>query len=209
MVLPVFFVLFLKGILIGFIIAAPVGPVGILCVRRTLSGSYALGLLTGLGAGFADTFYGAVAGFSLASIANFINHYNFYLRLFGGILLGWIGVSILRAPLREKSSNNDMEGNLLHGFTSAFFLTIANPITLIVFAAVFAVMGVSPIEDSLLQASALVVGVFVGSSAWWLSLSTTVHFMHHILSDTQLLWINRSSGVMLLGFALYILGSLL
>ena len=99
MVISLYFTLFFKGMLVGFIIAAPVGPIGVLCIRRTLAGSYALGLATGFGAGLADTFYGAVAGFSLASVADFIKNNDFYLRLFGGILLGWIGFSILRAPL--------------------------------------------------------------------------------------------------------------
>ncbi len=209
MVLSDLCILFLKGIFIGFIIAAPVGPIGILCIRRTLSGSYTLGLFTGLGAAFADTFYGAVAGFSLASIADFIHHNNFYLRFFGGILVGWIGFSIFRSPPRQNKPEEGTKDTLFHGFTSAFLLTVSNPLTLIVFAAVFAAMGVSPLNDSLFHASVLVTGVFVGASAWWLSLSTAVHLMHHKLSDQQLIWINRSSGVMLVGFSAYMLLSLL
>lgn len=208
MVLSSYLFLFLKGILIGFVIAAPVGPIGILCIRRTLSGSYVLGLVTGLGAAFADTFYGAVAGFSLATIADFIKANDFYLRFFGGLLLLWLGVSIFRAPPRETKQDHADGVSLFHGFTSAFFLTVSNPITLIVFAAAFAAMGVAEANDSLVHASTLVVGVFVGASTWWLSLSTTIHLMHHMFSDKQLLWINRSSGVMLLGFAIYMLLSL-
>ncbi|MBP9692920.1 MAG: LysE family transporter [Alphaproteobacteria bacterium] len=209
MVLSALLLLFLKGILIGFAIAAPVGPIGILCIRRTLSGKWLLGLFTGLGAGVADTFYGAVAGFSLVSVVNFINQYNFYLRLFGGILLIWIGFSIFRAPLSQSNGGNGNTENLFHGFTSAFFLTLSNPITLLVFAVAFAAMGVSPVEDSFSQTFALVFGVFVGACGWWLSLVTTVHLLHHKLSNVQLLWINRSSGVLLIGFAVYILGSLI
>ena len=207
--LSVLLILFLKGVLIGFLIAAPVGPIGILCIRRTLSGSYALGLITGLGAAFADTVYGAIAGFSLAGIADFITENNFYLRLFGGILLAWIGVSIFRAPPREAKLKKTEEETILHAFTSAFFLTLSNPITLLVFAAAFAAMGISPVNDSFSQALILVIGVSVGASAWWLSLSTGVHLIHHKLSDKQLFWINRFSGVMLVGFSVYMLLSLL
>jgi threonine/homoserine/homoserine lactone efflux protein len=209
MLLPSLIFLFLKGILVGFVIAAPVGPIGILCIRRTLSGSYLLGLVTGLGAGLADTFYGAVAGFSLASIADFIKHNDFYLRFFGGFLIAWIGFSIFRAPPRQATLKDEEKETLVHAFTSAFFLTVSNPVTLLVFAAAFAAMGVSPVNDSIFQASILVLGVFVGACTWWLSLSTVVHLMHHKLSDTQLLWINRSSGIMLFGFAAYILTSLI
>ncbi len=200
--------LFLKGILIGFLIAAPVGPIGILCIRRTLSGRYGLGLMTGLGAGVADTVYGTIAGFSLVSIAALITQYDFYLRLFGGILVGWIGFSILKAPLRPDKLKNSQGETLFHGFTSAFFLTLSNPITLIAFAAAFAALGISPVEDSLSQSLALVGGVCVGANGWWLSLSTAVHLMHHKISETQLLWINRSSGIMLFGFSIYIFVSL-
>jgi threonine/homoserine/homoserine lactone efflux protein len=207
--LPIYITLFFKGILVGFIIAAPIGPTAILCIKRSLSGRHILGLLTGLGAGLADTVYGAIAGFSLAGIAGFIEEYNFYLRLFGGILVAWIGVSIFRAPLRSNDDESKESETLLHGFTSAFFLTLSNPITLIVFAAAFAAMGIQPLEDSLLQASALVLGVFIGASGWWLTLVTSVTLMHHKISDTQLLWINRSSAVMLVGFALYILLTLI
>lgn len=202
-------ILFLKGILIGFLIAAPVGPIGILCIRRTLSGGYVLGLVTGLGAALADTVYGAIVGFSLAGIADFIAQNDFYLRLFGGILLAWIGVSIFRAPPREAKVKKTDDDTPLGAFISAFFLTISNPITLLVFAAAFAAMGVAPVNDSLSQAAILVLGVSVGASAWWLSLSTGVHLMHHKLSDQQLLWINRLSGVMLVGFSVYMLLSLL
>lgn len=201
--------LFVKGIVIGFAIAAPVGPIGVLCIKRTLSGRYALGFFTGLGAGFADTFYGAVAGFGLASIADFIDFYNFYLRLGGGILLTWIGFITFRNPPRLNSDGNGDQETLFHGFTSAFFLTLSNPLTLVVFAAAFAAMGVDPLDDSLLQATSLVFGVFVGATTWWLSLSTGVHLMHHKLSDKQLLWINRISGIMLIGFAVYMILSLL
>jgi len=201
--------LFVKGILIGFLIAAPVGPIGILCIRRSLSGNYVLGFVTGLGAALADTVYGAIAGFSLAGIADFITANNFYLRLFGGALLAWIGFSIFRAPPRKTTLEKVEDENTFNAFTSAFFLTISNPITLLVFAAAFAAMGISPVNDSLTQASILVAGVFVGASAWWLSLSTGVHLIHHKLSDQQLLWINRVSGVMLIGFSTYMLLSLI
>ncbi|MBY0500916.1 MAG: LysE family transporter [Alphaproteobacteria bacterium] len=206
--LPIYITLFFKGILVGFIIAVPIGPTAILCIKRSLSGRHILGLLTGLGAGLADTVYGTIAAFSLAGIADFIEEYNFYLRLFGGILVAWIGVSIFRAPLRSNDNGSKENETLLHGFTSAFFLTLSNPITLLVFAAAFAAIGVGPLEDSFVQASILVLGVFTGASGWWLMLVTSVTLMHHKISDAQLLWINRSSGVMLVGFALYILLSL-
>ncbi len=205
MVVSSLLLLFFKGVLIGFVIAAPIGPIGILCIQRTISGRYGLSLMTGLGAGVADTVYGAIAGFSLVSISNFIAEYELYLRLFGSVLLGWIGFSIFRSPLRHESVETQSKETLLHGFTSAFFLTLSNPIALIVFAAAFTVMGIAPQDDSLDQGIVLVSGVFVGANSWWLALSTTIHLIHHKLSETNLLWINRISGGMLLGFGAYML----
>ena len=205
----VFPFLLLKGSLIGFLIAAPVGPIGILCIRRTLSGRYLLGLATGLGAGVADTFYGAVAGFSLATISDFINEYTIYLRLFGGLLLAWLGFYIYKAPPRQNDLENGSRETLFHGFISAFFLTVSNPITLLVFAAAFAAADVSTVNDSFAQAMTLVIGVFLGATAWWISLSTAVQLMHHKLSDGQLLWINRTTGILLIGFSIVMLLSLL
>jgi threonine/homoserine/homoserine lactone efflux protein len=209
MVFSSLFLLFAKGILIGCAIAAPVGPVGILCIRRTLSGRYGLGLMTGLGAGVADTVYSIIVGFSLVGIANFINQYDVYVRLFGSILVGWIGYSIFKAPLSYDTIESRQKETPFHCFVSAFFLTLSNPFTLIVYAAAFTALSISPAEDSFTQGVALVGGVFVGANGWWFSLNTAVRLMHRKISNTHLLWINRVSGIMLCGFSVYIALSLL
>ncbi|MBA3812946.1 MAG: LysE family transporter [Alphaproteobacteria bacterium] len=203
------FLLFIKGIFIGFVIAVPVGPVGILCIRRTLSHQNVGAALTGLGSAFADTFYAAVTAFSLAGIAAFITKYDFYLKLFGGLIVACISFSIIMNPSPKKTDKIEGRDSPFHVFTSAFVLTISNPITLIVFAAAFTAVGISPLHQSFSQASFLVAGVFLGASCWWLTLITISHLMQHKLSDPQLLWINRFSGVILFGFAAYILISLL
>lgn len=202
------FFLFFKGILIGVIVSAPTGPVGILCIRRAIAGRYGLSLVTGLGAGLADTFYGAVAGFSLASISNFISFYDFYLRLFGGIFVSWMGISIFRTPLRQDPVG-PREDTFFHALSSSFLVTISNPLVLLVFAAAFTVLGISPGEDSRAQGISLVSGVFVGASGWWVALSTFIFIIHRKLSPEHLLWINRASGVMVLGFGAYMLLSLI
>src|SRR5260221_2098516 len=109
--------LFFKGVIIGFIIAAPVGPIGILCIRRTLSNQKILASLTGLGSACADAFYAAIAAFSLAGIADFIIKHDFYLRLFGGVLVAWIGFSIIKNPSLKKVENLEGRDSFFHGFT--------------------------------------------------------------------------------------------
>lgn len=207
--ISIFLILFLKGTLIGFIIAAPLGPIGILCIRRALAGRYNLALLTGLGAGLADTFYGAVVSFSLASIVDFITIHNFVLRLFGSILVAGIGISVFRAPLRQNEGQAEAKDTFFHALTSGFFLTVSNPITFLVFAAAFTAMGITPINNSFSQAAFLVIGVFVGANGWWFSLITSVGLMRHKLSAIHLLWINRASGFILIGFSAYILLSII
>ncbi|OFX01388.1 MAG: hypothetical protein A2W62_03580 [Alphaproteobacteria bacterium RIFCSPLOWO2_02_42_7] len=129
--------------------------------------------------------------------------------MFGGIFLAWLGFHIYKVPPPHKNLENASRETLIHGFISAFFLTVSNPITLLVFAAAFAAVDVSTVNDSFVQAITLVTGVFIGATAWWFSLSTTVQLMHHKLSDIQLLWINRSSGVLLVGFSIFMLLSLI
>lgn len=202
-------ILFFKGTLIGFVIAAPVGPIGILCIRRTLSNQVILASFTGMGAVCADVFYGTVAAFSLAGIADFITNNDFYLRLIGGILLAWVGFSVIKNSSLKNSETLKGQDSLFHGFTSAFVLTLSNPITLIVFAATFTALGVTSSYQSFSQASFLVAGVFLGASCWWASLITTIYLMKHKLSEPQLFWVNRFSGVTLIGFSLYILISLI
>lgn len=206
--LPSLFILLLKGFVIGFVIAAPVGAVGILCIRRTLAQHKFLAVLTGLGSAFADAFYATLTAFSLAGISELIIKYDFYLKLFGGILLIFLGFSILRSHHLKEMQKVDTKDSPLHTFTSAFVLTISNPLTLFVFAAAFSATGISPHYESFIQASLLVVGVFCGACGWWLSLITIISLMKHKLSDTQLHWINWFSGAILLVFAASILASL-
>ena len=125
--------------------------------------------------------------------------------LFGGLFVGWLGFIIVQAPLREAATDHADKESLLHGLTSAFLLTISNPITLIVFAAAFTAMGITLTEHSLTQGLVLTGGVFFGAIGWWISLTTVVHVLRHQLSDQTLLWINRISGALLLCFSGYIL----
>lgn len=203
-----YLLLFFKGIIIGFAVAAPVGPIGILCIRRSFLNHQVLAGVTGLGAACADTFYSAIAAFSLAGIADLIAKYNFYLKFFGGIIIAFIGLAILRNPGFKSDQALSTKDSSFHAFTSAFFLTLSNPLTLIVFAAAFSAMGINPLHESFFQASLLVLGVFIGACSWWASLIIFTLRMHHKFSEEQLSWINRFSGAILIGFAVYILGSL-
>lgn len=161
-----------KGLVIGFAIAAPVGPIGVLCIRRTFAEGRAAGLATGLGAATADALYGAVAGFGLVALSSWLLEYQSALRLVGGLFLCALGIRTLLA--RPAAAPAALGGRGLAGaWASSVVLTLANPATILSFAAVFAGAGLAASRDDT-QAAAMVLGVFLGSAAWWLILSAAV-----------------------------------
>ena len=193
------FGLFLRGLIIGFSIAAPVGPIGILCIRRTLSEGRVSGFLSGLGAATADALYGCVAGFGLTVISSFLVDQRFWIQLVGGVFLLALGIKTLRSAPAERPATASGTG-LVAGYLSTLFLTLTNPMTIISFAAIFAALGVAETGGDLLAAAGLVLGVFIGSAGWWLLLSGGVGLMRERLSAGIMRWTNRASGVILVTF---------
>ncbi len=191
--------LFLRGLIIGFSIAAPVGPIGVLCIRRTLTEGRASGFLSGLGAATADALYGCVAGFGLTVISGFLIDQRFWLQLIGGIFLLALGIKTLRSIPAERAAAASGSG-LAASYASTLLLTLTNPMTILSFAAIFAALGVADTGGDLSAAARLVLGVFIGSAAWWLILSGGVGLMREKLSAVVLRWTNRLSGAILLVF---------
>ena len=197
-----------QGILIGFSIAAPVGPIGMLCIRRTLAQGRAVGLVSGLGAASADAIYGCVAGFGLTFISGFLLDQQFWLRLVGGLFLCYLGVkTLLSKPAAEPAGAR--AGGLMGAYASTFFLTLTNPVTILSFMAIFAGLGLAGAGGDYASAAVLVLGVFLGSAAWWLLLSGLVGIFRARFTQRGMLWVNRISGAILGGFGLYALIGLL
>lgn len=193
--------LWLRGFIIGLAIAAPVGPIGVLCMRRTLNAGRLAGFASGLGAAGADAVYGALGAFGTALAAQLVERQEWIATL-GGIFLIWLGVSgMRRASAEVEPAPAPGAADLAGYFGSTFLLTLANPATILAFAAIFASIGLGSAPDagSALQ---LVAGVFLGSAGWWLFLSLAVGLMRHRLGRTALVWINRLSGLVLIGFGL-------
>ncbi|HEY4127961.1 MAG TPA: LysE family transporter [Gammaproteobacteria bacterium] len=199
--------LFLRGLLIGFAIAAPVGPIGMLVIRRTLAEGRLLGLLTGLGAAVADSLYGCVGAFGLTFISGFLVGYAFWTKLVGGLFLLWLGSDTLRAKSREDGAGTS-KVRYATAFLSTMVLTLANPATILSFMAVFAGLGLGTKAGDYGAASFVVAGVFLGSAAWWLLLSGGVALIRHKLKPRTLRWINYGSGALLSSFGMYALVSL-
>lgn len=192
---------FAKGMILGFAIAAPVGPIGILCIRRTLQYGRWSGLFSGLGAAIADTIYGMIAAFSLTFISDFVLAEQFWLRLIGGGFLFYLGWKTFNTRPKEKIEGTAHK-TLLSDFLSTFLLTMTNPMTILSYIAIFAGLGLSDVDENYLHATYLVGGVFWGSLLWWLILSEGVTLFRKKMSQKLMLWINRIAGLIILGFAL-------
>lgn len=192
-----------QGLLIGFSIAAPVGPIGVLCIRRSLKDGAWAGFTSGMGAATADAAYGCVAGFGLTSISGFLVRRQFWLGLIGGIFLCYLGIrTFLSRPSAEAPP--DRSDGLLAVYGSTLFLTLANPATLLSFTVVFAAFGLGATGDYRAAAS-LVLGVFLGSALWWLALSTGVGLLRSRLGSSWMAAVNRVSGLTLFLFGLFAL----
>lgn len=194
----------LRGLIIGFSIAAPVGPIGVLCIRRTLTEGRASGLVSGLGAATADAIYGCIAGFGLAFISNFLVSQQVWLRLIGGMFLCCLGLKTLLAKPAEQAALAKGNG-LVGAYASTFFLTLTNPMTIISFAAIFAGLGLASTSRNYMSAGVLVLGVFIGSALWWLILNGGVGVFREKFNPHGLQWVNRISGAIITGFGLFAL----
>jgi threonine/homoserine/homoserine lactone efflux protein len=200
--------LLFRGLVIGLSIAAPVGPIGVLCIRRTLAEGAAAGFVSGLGAATADALYGCVAGFGLTFVSGLLVRQQVWFRLVGGLFLCYLGIkTLLSGPVPDPVEGQ--RGGLLRAYALTFFLTLTNPMTILAFAAIFAGLGLVGTGQTYLAAVVMVAGVFAGSALWWLTLSGGVSLFRKRFSLIALQWVNRISGLVITGFGLVSLFSVL
>lgn len=202
-------VLLLKGALVGIIIAIPAGPVGVLCIRRTIFHGRGAGFVSGLGAATADAVFGIIAAFGLTVVSDLLLDYRDWLRIGGGALLLYIGITAFTAdPLAGTQTQRDPE-DLLNDYLSTFALTITNPITILAFLAIFAGIGFTGEEATIGRGAILVLGVWLGSLWWWAALSLGAGMMRRSFDKHHLVWIHRGSGGILVISGVALIGSLL
>lgn len=185
-----------KGLVIGIVIALPVGPVGFLCVRRTLFEGPAYGLVSGLGAATADAIFGSIAGFGLTFVRTSFLAYENWLAVLGGLMLLYLGLKALIRP--GPLAVEPLRGEAIIGaYASTFALTITNPITILAFAAIFAKFGVDG-SARLFDIGVLVAGVFTGSLLWWLGLSFGIVRLQRVVGGRlATAWLGRVTGAIL------------
>lgn len=208
--------LFLKGSLIGFLVAIPFGPIGILCIQRTLLKGHLAGIMTGLGVACADAVYGSVAAFGLSFVYNFIEKQQLLIRILGALLLLIIGFMTLFTKefitpvINESKKNKEYnKTNLFYSFNSAFFITLTNPLTLFLFTGILSWMDIDIDQETMFNSLSLVFGIFLGSFVWFTTLSSIVSLFKNKFSFVYLKWMNILSGLAIIAFAILILASVI
>ncbi len=198
-----FLTLFIQGILIGFLVSIPLGPIGVLVIQRTVNKSRIAGLLSGMGAALSDTLYAIIAGFSLTFVIDFIHVNEILFQSIGALIVLGLGINIF-----FKNPVSDLRRNKLRGNThfqdiiSSFLITFSNPLTVFVFLAVFTSSGVANSLEKPFYAFFVILGVFTGAFIWWFSLSGIVSLFRHKINLRVLWWINKTAGVLIVLFVL-------
>lgn len=192
----------LKGMLLGFSIAVPVGPVGILCIRKTVQYGRLSGLCSGLGAALADVIYAVIAAFGLTYISDLLLQGQFWIHLGGGGFLIYLGLKTFFTKPFTPEAEQAPQKTLIADFFSTFFLTLTNPATILSFLAIFAGLGLSRASGTTLGAAYLVFGVFMGSVFWWLMLSGGVTLFKKKVNENTMRRMNRVAGIAISVFGL-------
>lgn len=194
-------ILFLKGWMIGFSMAIPVGPIAMVCIRHSLLRGTLYGLAAGLGAALADAFYGIIAGFGMTIVCDFLSNYHSICHLVGALFLCYLGVKTLQAKPREKSEEEMIPLSYKRVFIVTFFLTLTNPLTILGFIGIYAVLGIA-FFDEILSPLSVTGGIFLGSLAWWLLLSFFSSLIGRKANFKSTRLLNKISGSAFLAFGI-------
>ncbi len=192
-----------KGIIAGLWVSVPLGPIGVLLIQRTMNKGVKSGFISGLGVATADTFYAMIAVFGITFLSNFFESQQTILTILGIIILLVMGIKMYNSDpvscLKKKKENS---GNEFTDFFSMFMLTITNPLTIIIFSTVFALLGIGLIQTNKFGAIVVTFGIYIGASLWWFLLSSGVNFFRHKIKLKSLFWMNRITGVIIILIAL-------
>ncbi|MEG1580975.1 MAG: LysE family transporter [Bacteroidaceae bacterium] len=190
--------LIIKGLFVGIVASAPMGPVGILCIRRTLQKGRAYGIVTGLGAAFSDLIYVLITGLGMTLVVDFIEDQRnmFYLQIVGSVMLLLFGIYMFFAsPRKREHAISKNKGTLIHNFVSAFVITLSNPLIIFLFMALFAQFGIMSKNENTLLAQAIgCVSILLGAMVWWIALTYFVNKVRTAFNDHGIKILNRTIG---------------
>jgi len=191
----------IKGIVVGFLASIPLGPVGVLCIQRTINKGRFSGLISGMGAATVDAFFALVAALGLTYIINFIEDQQFFIQLIGGGVLVFLGAKIFNTnPIKQIRRHRRKKNKLIEDYLSVLFLTLSNPLAVFLFVAAFAGIGMVTAKDSSLKSSLVISGVFLGAMLWWGVLTFLIDLFRKRFRLKQLWWINKIAGVIIIVF---------
>ncbi|PKP22292.1 MAG: lysine transporter LysE [Bacteroidetes bacterium HGW-Bacteroidetes-21] len=202
------FQILINGIIIGMSASIPLGPIGILCIQKTINKGHFAGMVAGAGAAFADTFYAVIAGFGVTFITNFIEEQQIYIKIIGGIILLILGYRIFSTNPAIQIRKNRNNNNFLTDFFAIFILTLSNPMTIFFFGAAFAGFGIVREQSNWAELLQLIGGVFLGAAAWWFILTTFVNIFRKKFRLKRLWWINKIAGSLVILFGVFVIISL-
>jgi threonine/homoserine/homoserine lactone efflux protein len=198
-----FLTLIVKGIVIGFLVSIPLGPIGVLVIQRTVNKSRMAGLLSGMGAALSDTLYAIIAGFSLTYIVDFIREYEILFQSIGALVVLALGIHIFfKNPVSDLRRNRTRGNTHFKDIVSTFLVTFSNPLSVFVFLAIFTSSGVAMSLEQPYHSIIVILGIFTGAFIWWFSLSGIVSLFRHKINLRILWWINKTAGVLIVLFVL-------
>ncbi len=194
---------FIKGLIVGFLASIPLGPVGVLCIQRTINKGRFSGIVSGMGAATVDSFFALVAALGLTYIINFIEEQHFFIQLIGGGVLIFLGIKIFTTnPVKQIRRHRRKKNKLIEDYLSVLFLTLSNPLAVFLFVAAFAGIGMVTSRDSSLKSSLIIAGVFAGAMSWWAVLTFFIDLFRKRFRLKQLWWINKIAGVVIMVFGI-------
>lgn len=191
----------LKGILVGFLASIPLGPVGVLCIQRTINKGRLSGIVSGMGSATVDALFALVAALGLTFIITFIEEQQFFIQLIGGGVLVFLGTKIFNTnPINQIRKHRRKKNKLIEDYFSVLFLTLSNPLAIFLFVAAFAGIGIVTSKDSSLKSSFIISGVFLGAMIWWSVLTFFIDLFRKRFRLKQLWWINKIAGILVIVF---------
>jgi threonine/homoserine/homoserine lactone efflux protein len=193
----------IKGLIVGFLASVPLGPVGVLCIQRTINKGRVSGIFSGMGAATVDAFFALVAAFGLTFVITFIEEQQLYIQLIGGAVLILLGARIFKAnPIKQIRKQRKKKNKLIEDYFSVLLLTLSNPLAVFLFVAAFAGIGIVGPDDGILKSWLIVLGVFGGAMIWWFTLTFLINIFRKKFRLKQLWWINKIAGLIIIIFGI-------
>ena len=199
----------IKGFIVGLVVSIPLGPMGVLCVQRTLNKGKSSGISSGMGIATADAIFALIAGLGISFIIHFLSEQQLIIKMIGGLVIALIGLKIFIAnPVKQLKKHRREGKTLFEDFISILFMALSNPFTIFLYIAIFASLNLHDVSSGYSSALLVVAGIFTGTSLSWFAISTVVNHFRAKIRLRRLMWINRIAGLTIILFGVFAICSL-